>query len=533
MNTTRLTIRRTTTPLPQVGARLREGIVSSNTAHHAANVRRIRRFHPHPGPLPQGRGSCAPSRRRERGAVLVVVLLIVIVLTGMALTFARSARVEATASANREAAAQARAIAEGAARAVLALGDDIPADAVEVGNGGAYWLIKPNFDDDRTWAFGIVDEAAKININSATADTLLKLPGMDDAIADAIVDWRDTDTEVTGSGAESEYYLLLPEPYNAKDQAFETVEELLLVRDVRPLELYGEDANRNGVLDANEDDASDSAPGDNRDGTLDRGLIDFVTVYSSETASSSDANGEPLVDVNSQQSTQQLLQVLNESLGDDRGAAVLGAIIAGRPHRNLFDMYYKANLTPEEFDQISPRLTASQSQGGGRGQGGGGGNGASQARIGLVDVNSAPREVLAALPGLEESDADALIAARSSLTDTSSASSSSSSTTGATTTTPTSLSWVLTALDREKVIGIGDYITNKSLQRSVDIVAVSAGGRAFERYRMVFDTSGDTPRILHWQRLTHLGWPLDPQILKDLRSGAAVSDLAQTTERKL
>ena len=46
---------------------------------------------------------------------------------------------------------------------------------------------------------------------------------------------------------------------------------------------------------------------------------------------------------------------------------------------------------------------------------------------------------------------------------------------------------------------------------------------------MVFNTTDS--RILLWQRLTHLGSPLDPQLMADLRAGAAVSDLAQTTDR--
>ena len=51
----------------------------------------------------------------------------------------------------------------------------------------------------------------------------------------------------------------------------------------RPAEtVYRADANRNGLLDANENDADAAAPGDNRDGKLDRGLAPFVTVYSQE-----------------------------------------------------------------------------------------------------------------------------------------------------------------------------------------------------------------------------------------------------------
>jgi type II secretory pathway component PulK len=49
-------------------------------------------------------------------------------------------------------------------------------------------------------------------------------------LAASIVDWRDADDEVTSGGAESEYYLLLADPYYCKNAPFETLDELLLVK---------------------------------------------------------------------------------------------------------------------------------------------------------------------------------------------------------------------------------------------------------------------------------------------------------------
>ena len=80
---------------------------------------------------------------------------------------------------------------------------------------------------------------------------------MTDEIAAAIIDWIDQDDN-TESGAETDYYATLDPPYAAKNGPFDTIEELLLVKGVTPEILYGEDANRNGVLDPNENDAADS-----------------------------------------------------------------------------------------------------------------------------------------------------------------------------------------------------------------------------------------------------------------------------------
>lgn len=89
---------------------------------------------------------------------------------------------------------------------------------------------------------GLVDEERKININAASADVLkncLMLAGglsssTADAIAAAIIDWRDTDDAETPGGAESRYYEFLKPPYRCKNGNFETIEELGLVKGVTP-----------------------------------------------------------------------------------------------------------------------------------------------------------------------------------------------------------------------------------------------------------------------------------------------------------
>jgi hypothetical protein len=68
-------------------------------------------------------------------------------------------------------------------------------------------------------------------------------------IADAILDWLDEDDEPREFGAEADYYSSLVPPYAPKNGPLETVEELLLVRGVTPLLLFGCDVNRNGMVD--------------------------------------------------------------------------------------------------------------------------------------------------------------------------------------------------------------------------------------------------------------------------------------------
>ena len=457
-----------------------------------------------------------PSSSHARGSMLIVALLIMAVLSGMVLVLARDIRVESLAATNTVASRQATAIAFGAIEAVMRIGDTMPGDAVSIGEGGV-WLIRPNFDDDELRAWGIVDEASKLDLNTASREQLMALPHMTANLASAIIDWRDADETVSEEGAESDYYLSLDSPYQAKNADFETVEELLLVRGMTALELYGEDANRNGILDENEDDGDTRLPPDDQDGELDRGLIDFVTVY----ASSESASG--LTDVNSSgggggrngggQSGDSLQTLLTDEFGTDRGNVIMGNIIGGRPHRNMVDLYLKSKMTGEEFAQVADKLTAGSAPN------------QQQART-QVNINTAPSEVLVALGIIDEATADRLVSHRQTLGVGLNQGSSS-----ATDPLAQTVAWVTEVLDREQAVSLGDFITSQSGIMAADIVAVSPGGKAFERYRVVFDQSGDTPKVLYKQRLTHLGWPLDWSILESLRSGESVDDLVETSDR--
>jgi general secretion pathway protein K len=92
----------------------------------------------------------------------------------------------------------------------------------------------------------IEDEERKIDLNRlmlpngnapderrlAVFQRLLDTLGIDRAVADAVVDWLDTDEIPRVGGAESSHYRGLPKPYQAKNDLFDTIGELRLVRGV-------------------------------------------------------------------------------------------------------------------------------------------------------------------------------------------------------------------------------------------------------------------------------------------------------------
>jgi general secretion pathway protein K len=106
------------------------------------------------------------------------------------------------------------------------------------------------------YRYSILDESGKININMLTdasgiiLSNLLVNQGVPkeqaDTIVDSILDWMDGDDLHRLHGAESNYYMSLPNPYKAKNGKFDAVEELLMIKGVSPAIFYGDD-NKPGI----------------------------------------------------------------------------------------------------------------------------------------------------------------------------------------------------------------------------------------------------------------------------------------------
>lgn len=438
-------------------------------------------------------------RDARNGTVLIVTIWVVLVLASLALVFARSMRVAASVSANHVALLQAECIASGASEYIKA---QLMADhedetieeataemkAMEVGDG-YFWVLLPDLENDREFAYGLTDESAKINLNSASEEILLKLPGMTSELAASIIDWRDEDSEISTGGAEDEYYLLQASPYNCKNSDLETVEEILLIKGASEELLYGEDTNLNGILDDHENDGGLSEPDDDRDGRLDTGFYDYVTVYSVEA--NVDSDGQQRLNITDAESREQLQQILQESLEEDRALEVLNQIPTNASYENILEFYYASGLTNEEFAELADKLTTSDEE----------------TLPGLVNVNTAPKAVLLCLPELEDSDVESLIKHRQNNSDE-----------------LDSIAWVTEVLDQSKAVAIGSYITARSFQYSADIVCLSGNGRAYKRYKAVYDMQSGSPKLVYWKSLAHFGWPLNREIVATLRKGEPLTN---------
>jgi DNA uptake protein ComE-like DNA-binding protein len=359
---------------------------------------------------------------------------------------------------------------------------------------GAFTIFRPLYDDQQTVLWGLDDEASKLNLNTATKDMLMKLPNMTEDVADAIIDWRDADSNPGPNGAESSYYNTLTPPYNCKNAPFETLEELLYVKGMTPALLYGEDFNLNGVLDPNENDGDTTWPPDNMDGKLDPGLWSLCTVWSKDK--NVDATGKKRVNLNSATTPQLeaagLTTVEAQQIATVRliapivtVAQLLGNTAAGLP----------AVLTKERFSKVVDGLST-----------------VDDATVqGLVNINTCPKQVLSCLPGITDDLAVKIMDYR---------------------TTPgndlSNIGWLLNVVEPAVLQRFAPFITCRSYQFRINAVGrvgtpydSSVGSstdnslerpRAFRRMVAVFDKMATpNPRLVYWKDQTKLGMPYDPQ----------------------
>jgi general secretion pathway protein K len=198
-----------------------------------------------------------------RGIALLIILWVTTVLTVMAFSFTVMTRAESYGTLAFKEGTEKKLLAEaGIERGIMeiiyrsvnrnqtvtlegmgAWKPDGTAHAFDTGNGG--YVVR------------IIDESGKISLNGLTDSSGIILKNLlinqgtssehADTIVDSILDWKDADDLHRLSGAESDYYLSLAKPYKARNAAFETLEELILVKGITPEILYGTDGAK-GII---------------------------------------------------------------------------------------------------------------------------------------------------------------------------------------------------------------------------------------------------------------------------------------------
>jgi DNA uptake protein ComE-like DNA-binding protein len=467
--------------------------------------------------------SFGPHVRRTQASTFVIVLWIAFGLVSMALYFGNSMSSELRASDNRVSGVAAEQAIEGAARYINYVLANQPTNgflpdlttyvsqAGRIGDAH-FWFIGRDTNSTLNGispteiSFGLVDEGAKLNLNTVSSNMLVSLmqtlPRANGDLATAILDWRDTN----GGTVYQTYYATRPQPYQSKNGPFESIDELRLLYGGDIDTLVGEDINRNGILDPNETDS-------NHNGQLEPGVLEYVTVYSREPNTYS--NGTPRVSIRIVTDGDQFTQLLENALGANnanqplvnlgvrtftgggaRGVNGRGGPPGGgrptpptpRPFASPLEVYRKSGMSADDFAKIADALTTTATN---------------NAYIeGRININTASAEVLACLPGISDTPdlAQTLVNYRQSNPDKLG-----------------SIAWIADALGQNNTSALtalqtNDCITVRSYQFTADIAALGPNGRGYHRTRFIFDTADGSPKIVYRQDLTHLGWALGKQV---------------------
>ena len=396
--------------------------------------------------------------------------------------------------------------------------------------------------------YGAENESAKIDLAALSAweqavpdsgrKALMQLPDMTASVADAILDWLDADSAQRPNGAEQDYYASLTPPLEPRNGPVESLEELLLVKGVTREMLFGGDTNQNYLQ---EDDESQSVGGGMgfaaQSGRLPWAA--YLTLYSARRNLRPD--GTPRIDVN-QSDLRALYQELSGQLNDSWVRFILAyrqygpyaGEAAGRADATLpLDLNAPAKYKIGSLlDLVGARVSVPKSSG--------------SAEVyqspftespdvlnihfsklldhvttdkspvlrGRIDINSAPREVIAAVPGMPDSAVEQILAGRGLAGGTEDASRRH----------PT---WLLAQnlVSLDTMRQLMPYVTCGGDVYRAQSVGYFDSGTPAARAEVVIDATGTVPRQVYYKDLRLLGRGFDLEILR----GEQLEDLPTTS----
>jgi type II secretory pathway component PulK len=345
------------------------------------------------------------------------------------------------------------------------------------------------FDDEERVRFGLTDEGAKLNLNTASAGQLRTLiaqvapqDAVVDELVDALIDWRDADDQRSPNGAEAEYYLLLETSYEPKNGNFDTVEELLMVKGFDGRVLYGEDYDRNGLLSVNEDDGDETFPLDDTDGRLNRGLYPYITVRSREFNVANDNKPRLIVGASSNGLPEGIEEFFSEQ-ETAYMATVLGLTGEQKPTSPADFMYPPAGaeigvanpFEPEDLPRLLDRLSFDP-----------------RAEIhGMININTAPPEVLRCVSLFTEEMVADIVALRAELTAEA----------------KQTTAWLLTSgvVDIDTFKGVSQSITARAAQFTVEVLGYADHIGTISRLQALLEMRGPVAQVVYFRDLTPLG----------------------------
>lgn len=293
---------------------------------------------------------------------------------------------------------------------------------VEFGRGYFRVVRRARPDEGGGLKFGVSDEESRLNLNTATAAEFTKLEGFTPDLAVSVISWRGGGDVAAQTLAvvNADYYASLQPPCQARNAPFQTVREMLMVRGVEPALLLGNDPQQNGLIGDADGDASSPFGDDRQTGLVHSGWAGLMTADSAprnvnaagqarvniQTADEAALTGVrgitvPIAKAIIQHRGQNRFQSIADLL--DVSAAQNQPDLPGGARPNQPNLAPGNPSGPKVIDEnllmdIADDLTTDENA----------------EQPGLVNINSADRDVLACLPGVDRELAQAIISYRQS-----------------------------------------------------------------------------------------------------------------------
>jgi hypothetical protein len=269
-----------------------------------------------------------------------------------------------------------------------------------------------------------------------------------------------------------------------------------LANGISAYHLYGEDLNRNHKLDINENDGDLLLPPDDQDGTLAGGINRYFTLNSKDW--NVNRFNQPRININNPE-----IDLSTLDLPEQTVLFLEAKRKSNEPITSITDLVeatvtvteaanikqdYESGVKEEDLFNLMDIFTTDSRE----------------FRPGLVNINTAPANILVQIPGIDENLATTIISTRNSITIEK----------------QSSLAWLLETdiIDIEQFKELEPFLTARSFQFHVQVIGYGLPSGQFRTIEAVVDLIGTAPKIIYLRDLTKLGIPyhFNPQMVSDI-----------------
>ncbi len=460
--------------------------------------------------------------RADRGGfVLLAVLVFVLLLSMVTLSLMYRSGSEETAVGAGLGSEQAWSAAISGVREALRVAAGAQPGSTDWQDNPSVFRDRPVYDDGADkWFFtvyspggsddtvelrnGLVDEASRVNVNHPGGCDFERIPRLTVPMARALRQYvglpipkpgtnsvaapeLPPDPDPTAPPGETPVAASDPFASIARHGPIASLDELAAVPGFSWFLLHGEDANRNGRLDANEDDGDETFPPDNKDGRLDHGMEQYLTVASYDTDRSSSGKGR--INLNDPAATlpAELPPALTNYLAAVRAAngtiphpaETLDATIRGKDASGT-EVDIASGITKENLALVLDLCTTD----------------ATGRHEGRINLNTAGATVLATLPGVDLALAESIVSARSGISMERRA----------------TVAWIHQEglVEAPLFKAIAPFLTTRGSQFRFQVLGYGVPSGRFRVLSVSVDVAGPEPRIVELHDITRLGLPFKP-----------------------